>query len=253
MPKLMTEKQSYAGGAIAELKRFKYNNGDAGIADLNAICHTKTLVLEADLSSSTGNGVAIKDGFLCLLFSPENIDTNIGDCLGGDKLEDVLSAAPLPEGVVLPLKARSTIGSVYDKKSKSLLSTLSETLKNPDISFNPNFEENYTKLKAAEESGTQLSSNKWQVNLGSYTLGYLDNIVDNLRRDKFHQDDMFQAAFAEAVTKSEIVLRVVDSLKGSGSSEVVIEDGILYIQVRLDYADAFCFRFSVPRKRLFNG
>ena len=48
---------------------------------------------------------------------------------------------------------------------------------------------------------------------------------------KFGEDDMLQEGFNEAVEKNQIAFRIVEELrKGSGYSEIFIEDGVLYIQ-----------------------
>lgn len=50
----------------------------------------------------------------------------------------------------------------------------------------------------------------------------------------FENDSMLQEGFAEAITKKTIKFRIVETLKNNNDyNEAAVEDGVLYIQVRI--------------------
>ena len=49
--------------------------------------------------------------------------------------------------------------------------------------------------------------------------------------DTYFSDEMLSEGFQEAVSKNEVVFRIIDKLKYDNYCECVIEDGILYLQV----------------------
>ncbi|KAH7312608.1 hypothetical protein B0I35DRAFT_462573 [Stachybotrys elegans] len=226
--------KQYVSGAIYELKRFKYNNGSAGIADMNTICYARVLTLDAEVTGRLEyNGVDVIDGRLRLLFNPQKINNNIDDCLGSTKLEDALNQAPLPEawGSPLSFKAKSGIQTAYNKKIDKIKSDIGSILQSDNTKLTPNFEENFVKLKEAKEKGIELVYDDWEKYLGPFTSGYFAAVGSSLRHQGFAGDEMLREGFAEAVPTGEIVFQIVDELKNDDvSSESVIKDGVFYLQ-----------------------
>ncbi|KAF4125993.1 hypothetical protein GMORB2_1239 [Geosmithia morbida] len=223
----------YVDGAIYELKRFREHNGDAGMQDLNTICHARTLTMAPDEAEKfLYNGVDVDSaGRLRMLFNPEKLGVNIGDCFNDDKLSNALDATPLPEdsGSVLTHKAKISVENGFNSKVEDLRSSISDIVKNPDIKITVNFDETYQKLKTARDSGVSMAVDNFDENLGNLTAEYLASLAGSLKSKGFDKDEMLQEGFNEAISKGEIAFRVVDSIKG-GSGECAIEDGVLFLQ-----------------------
>ena len=98
--------------------------------------------------------------------------------------------------------------------------------------LNGNFEANAALLakpgpKARED---------WDRSFGNATLDYFRGLVYQMKRAGFGGDEMLQEGLQEGVEKREICVRVVEKLKsGTGYNEVVIENGVLYIQTMPEY------------------
>lgn len=99
----------------------------------------------------------------------------------------------------------------------------------PDIKLNGNFEHNATELaKLAKDVHYQ-----WDKKIGQTTLAYFEGVAKAIERLGFKGDDMLQEGFQEGVEKGEICVRIVDKLgEGNSYNEVVVEEGVLYVQVR---------------------
>lgn len=203
--------------------------------DLNAACRARTLTMAPDESEKfLYNGVDIDStGRLRILFKPERLGVNLDECLADDKLADALNAAPVPEGseTGLPYNAKNSVEKGWTSKAEELRSSIADVLNNPDIKLTPNFEATFQKLTAAKAAGASLAVNEFDVSLGNFTAEYFSGLASYLKYKDFDKDDMLQEAFNEAVSKNEIAFRVVDSTKGT-YGECVIEDGVLFLQVR---------------------
>lgn len=60
---------------------------------------------------------------------------------------------------------------------------------------------------------------------------YSDGLRYNLVREGFEGDDMLQEGLAEVVTSKTFRLRVVKATTKGATNEIVIEDGVVYLQV----------------------
>ncbi len=74
----------------------------------------------------------------------------------------------------------------------------------------------------------------WDRILGQASLAYFDGFAYQLKRAGFEDDDLLQEGFQDGVTKNEIALRIVDKLEKGSYNEIVIKDGILYLQTTAD-------------------
>jgi hypothetical protein len=161
-----------------------------------------------------------------MLFKEDNLGTNTYQIL--HELEDALnnaSKADSPDS--LSYTARNSIKQNYLPEIDAIQKKIAEQLHNKDIKLTPNFEEVAAALRKDKNSDS-----RWESNLGSYMKSYFEAIGSNLEYNKFKDDDMLYEGFAEAVTKNEIKFRIVDKLTGDSSwNQIIIEDGILYIQV----------------------
>jgi hypothetical protein len=177
-------------------------------------------------------GPTIKDGRLFIVFNENYVWTNVNDSLDG--LLKVIDAADAASGSAGALSAtvRSCIAQDFDPKIGDIQNDIRAILKNDAVTLNPNWEQVATDLASAGSKATD----DWQTRVGFLALDYFDAAVRRLKEQNFDSDDMLQEAFAEAVSKNEIALRVVDTLKDSSKSyfQAIVEDGVLYIDILPD-------------------
>jgi hypothetical protein len=125
---------------------------------------------------------------------------------------------------------------VYDEKIGDVKARLEKITGAPSLTLTPNFEEIYAKLVASEAAGNKLTRD-WQKHFGTQVLSYFKELADGLNNAGFEKDDMMQEGFQEAVSKNEIVFRIVDKLERPGKTynENIIHDGVLYLQTVTKY------------------
>ncbi|KAI0118072.1 hypothetical protein F4776DRAFT_672962 [Hypoxylon sp. NC0597] len=224
---------SYINGAIHRLKEFVDYSGEQGLNELNTICHAHILTIDLDDAKRFSCcGADIHDGKLRILFAPGRLGSNIDDALNRDILLKALNEAPAPAsdgGATLSFAARSDISREYEPKAEELRAQIARILEKPDIKLNPNFEDTFAKLQQESKTNTAFRSD-WESLLGSFTRLYFEGLVNQLKYQKFDQDDLLREGFHEAVDKGEIAFRVVDKLKNDSYCECEVEGGVLYLQ-----------------------
>lgn len=230
----LTLKFRYVDSAIYQLKSFKDNYGADGLEELNKVCSAHILTMDLDEEQKFSYcGCDVKDGKLRILFGETRLAVNISDAVQKEYLHKALNEAPAPEGSeeTFSYEARSSIKNDYESKIGDVQKKIGTILSRPEIKLVPNFEDTYAKLTAeSKKSGTSLRSD-WQTNIGSWTFSYFDGLATQLDWQKFGSDELLQEGFNEAVEKQEIAFRIVDKFKYASYCEVVVEDGVLYIQV----------------------
>ena len=225
----LTYQYRYCDGFVWNLKHFITKHGDGGKDELNRVCPTHTITLVAS-SKVSYCGSDVEDGKLRLLFHPEKLGTNISHV--GQELAETLSKAPQPSGSPsLSYAARYSIKSEYDPKIEALVEKGRKLLHKADFKFDPDFDNLGAKLKGGKDV-----SEDWESNFGSYAFKYFESFVDALEREKFGDDELLREGLEEGVSKGTVKLRLVDSLK-SGYNEVLIDDGVLIVQVRYPRKD----------------
>ncbi|KAI1207461.1 uncharacterized protein F4807DRAFT_434677 [Annulohypoxylon truncatum] len=224
---------SYINGATDKLKDYVSNAGEEGLKELNSICHAHVITMDLDDEKRfTYCGVDVHDGKLRILFAPGRLGANIDDALSRDVLLKALNEAPAPnseEAATLSFTARKGIRDEYDNRAEEIRAQIGEILEKPDIKLNPNFEDTFEKLQQESKANTEFRSD-WESNLGSFTRFYWEGLVNQLKYQKFDQDDLLREGFHEAVDKGEIAFRIVEKLKYNSYCECDIEDGVLYLQ-----------------------
>lgn len=218
----------YLDGAIYNLGNFVERNGAGSVAELNDVASKHILTIDLDEAGVNNYcGCAIKDGQLVILFNEKNFGVNVSDAVQSDKLLKALNEAPRDAAAApaLSFAARTSISKSYEPKIEAVRSKIAKTLAREDLKLEPNFEANYTTLKAAG-----VDAYKYEENLGGFALEYFEGVAYHLDNQKFGEDDMLQEGFNEAVEKGVIALRIVDSLKYANYCEVVVEDGTLFVQ-----------------------
>ena len=163
-----------------------------------------------------------------LLFHPQKLGTNIGDT--ARELSEVLSSAPQPEGAApLSYLARHAIKTDYEAKIPDLLKKAQTALHNPDLKYEPEFQEIGQKLKGLKEKDRP---DRWEYNLGNFAIQYFESLIGTLESENFVEDDLLREGFAEGVPNGVVKWRLVDKMNNGGKDpEVILEGGNLVIQV----------------------
>ncbi|KAJ6041621.1 hypothetical protein N7460_007011 [Penicillium canescens] len=216
---------AYCDNFIGNLRSFLEKHGDSGKIELNRVCPTHVVTLVAS-TKFRYCGTAVTDGRLSLLFHPEKLGTNINDL--AQNLIETLSTAPQPDGAsYLSFAARRSIETDYDAKIGAYLEKAQKTLQNPELKFEPGFNDIGAKLQAGKDVRED-----WETNLGLLAIGYYEGFLDILASEKFAEDDMLRDGLAEAAPQGVVKLRIVDTLTTdqTGHNEIVIDDGALVIQ-----------------------
>jgi hypothetical protein len=227
------------------LKNFIAKHGDSGKDELNSVCPTHIITLVASPKVSYC-GCDVEDGKLRLVFHPEKLGTNISHV--GQELAETLSTAPQPAGAPsLNYAARYSIKTEYDPKIGALAEKGRKLLHNAEFKFDPDFDALGAKLKGVNDV-----SLNWESNFGSYCFKYFESFVDALEREKFGDDELLREGLEEAAAKGTVKLRLVDSLK-SGANEVLVDDGVLVIQVRCCFESLNFIALTAYRPLLRSG
>lgn len=211
------------------LEAFVKSYGDDGKAELNSLCSQHQLELAPqDDTKFTYGGLQIKDGRLRLVFSEGYFASNVSD-VSRDFQQAIKSAAASSGGAnAFNILARNGVRNDYDPEIGAVQEAIGKLVGVPDIKLNPNFENNAAALAKAGDKVRE----DWDKILGSASLAYFQGLKYQLERAGFKDDDMLQEGFQEGISKNEILLRVVDKLKQGTYNETLVEDGILYLQVR---------------------
>ncbi|KAK0624822.1 hypothetical protein B0T17DRAFT_590633 [Bombardia bombarda] len=231
--------KSYVEGALYQLKYLTERYGDALKTEVNTICHAHILTL--DLEETTPprfsyGGCDVSDGKLRVLFLETYLGTNIDYCCQEETLFKALNDAPHPNNAPLSFVARNGIRTDYDAKIAETKHTIAELLGKGDdeITLDANFEDTFAKLEAASKVKGSGLREDWQGNLGSFAIKYFDGLAYQMKYLKVGEDEMVQEGFLDVVDKLTIKFRVVDKLEYDSYCEVVVEEGVLYVQSKAE-------------------
>jgi hypothetical protein len=172
------------------------------------------------------------DGKLRILFVEGYLGTNMDYCLQDSVLIPALNAAPpgptADKSNPLSFLARINIRLEYDAKIDDVRRTIATLLGKPEeqVTLNPNFADTFAKLRAA---GSNAPSD-WEKNFGESMYRYFDALAFQMKYIKVGEDDMVREGLLEAVSTNEYAFRIVDKLRYESYCEVVVEDGVLYLQ-----------------------
>ncbi|KAI1463566.1 uncharacterized protein F4812DRAFT_468646 [Daldinia caldariorum] len=210
------------------------NAGEHGLKELNTICYSHVLTIDLDDANRfLYCGADVHEGKLRILFAPGKLGTNIDSALDHEVLAKALNDAPTPasdNAPALSFAARSSISRDYGPKAEQIRAQIAEILTKPDIKLSPNFEDTFATLQKAGEAGEPDFRSDWEGLLGEFTRLYWEGLVNQLKSQKFDEDELLREGFHEAVEKGEIAFRIVDALKYSSYCECEVEDGVLYLQ-----------------------
>ncbi|RBR14029.1 uncharacterized protein FIESC28_07995 [Fusarium coffeatum] len=213
----------YVESASDQIWLFLTQHGDEVQAEINEICSAHVLTLDYDDTNTVDYcGVRVSpEGKLMIVFNEHRFGTNASVAAESNNLTKALNDAPSPKP--MSFIVRSSIRRDYDPRIKEIQEKLNKIVKQ-ELSLIPNFEANFVKLKG--NAGDNLD---WQSNFGNIQLSYFDALVSQLEHYKFGEDAMLQEGLLEIRPKNAVHIRVVDQIKRT-YSEVIAEDGILYLQ-----------------------
>jgi hypothetical protein len=127
--------------------------------------------------------------------------------------------------------ARHSIKTDYEAKIPDLLKKAQTALHNPNLKYEPEFQEIGQKLKGLKEQ-----PDRWEYNLGNFAIQYFESLVGTLDNEKFVDDELLREGFEEGVPNGVVKWRLVDKMNHGGKDpEVILEDGNLVIQVFIFY------------------
>lgn len=218
--------RSYFESAISRLDNFigYEGHGTEGVTEINKSCPAHILCMEPDVAKKNSYcGVDIKEGKLRILFTEGNLGTNINDALS--KLGEALNEASSADS--MSYIARNSIKQEWDSKVEELQKGIAEQLHNPNVKLTPNWEANFAAMKNAKDVGYS----EWQSRFGDFTNRYFEALRWSLQSKGFKDDDMLYEGFGEGVPKGEIVFRIVEKLQKGSYNEILLEDGVLVMQV----------------------
>lgn len=213
---------NYAKGFIDALKYFLDKFGDIGKEYFNQTVTQSELSLGVNTLGEKAPVISaeIKDGVFRILFR--------SDCLGYNTSSIYETIVPAIEGVPregFSLQAKHSIEENYNSEIEELQKEIGEILAMPDVILDPNFEENYQALVKGKKD------QDWQRNFGATHFAYFkDGLKWQLEYQKFKGDEMLQEGLAETLTSKTFKIRVVDKLNKGYCNEVVLENGVMYLQ-----------------------
>lgn len=223
----------------SNLESFITSYGEDGKNELNSLVteHRVELAPQDDDTSFTYGGLQIKDGVLRLVFADGSLAVNVNDV--SRDFHEALKAAAASSGSggnAFNISARQSVRDSYDPEIGALQKAIGEIVGVPHIKLTPNFEANAAVLAG---SGSKVRAD-WDKIIGGATLAYFEGLKYQLERAGFKGDDMLQEGFQDGVSKNEISFRVVEKLVKGSYHEILVEDGVLVIQVRLAFPVVFC-------------
>ena len=212
---------------VSNIKRFVSTFGEDGKGEINSVC-SKHLVVFApqDTTKHSYGGLDVKDGALRVVFAEKELGSNVSD--SSEKIAEALKEAPpAPGASAFNIEARNSVRNKYDPKIEDVRSSIAALVNMPHLKLNPNFEHNASMLAKHPDK-----NKSWDSQIGAATLEYFSGVEGQLQRAGFKGDEMLQEGFQEAVDKGEICFRIVDKLTKGTYNEVIIDNGVLYVQVR---------------------
>jgi hypothetical protein len=227
-----SSKFSYVTSLIGELENYIRRYGDDGILKLNSVCFTHSIRLAAE-ESSDYPGCDIKDGSLRILFQEKFLGANCSSGIWGFEQAVNNAVDPTENNSSISFIAAQSLKRKFDTQIEAVRLKAASMLQFPSIKLTGDFETIFTKLKAAPKPAPEYWISQEKL-LGDVAFEYFRNAFLEEVRIEFSNDDMSCEAFRDAVFRDEVRLRMVDEISGRNGFdfEAVLEEGVLYIQVR---------------------
>ncbi|CAK5268647.1 unnamed protein product [Mycena citricolor] len=210
----------YTNGFISAVTSFLEKYGEDGKTHFNEAVSNSQLTIAVN---SLGEGAPtisadVKDGVFRILFQHERFGYNITS-----QSEIILPAIEGAARDGFSLQAKNSIEKHYTEEIDSLKKEIEAITGISGVILDPNFEENYQTLLT-------LPDPKWQPNFGRVHLNYFEGLKGQLESQGFKKDDMLQEGLQEALPSKTFKIRIVKQTTGNKTNEIVIEDGVAYLQ-----------------------
>ncbi|KAJ6577442.1 hypothetical protein B0H19DRAFT_1062063 [Mycena capillaripes] len=212
---------SYVNGFISALKNYLEKYGDDGKAHFNTAVSKAQLSINVNEQGDSGPTISadVKEGVYRILFNHDRVGYNMSS--QNDWILPAIEAVPSGG---FSLQAKNSIESSYNGEIEDLQKEIAQITGIADVVLDPNFEENYQALMA-------LPDTKWQGNFGRVHFAYFSGLKGQLERQGFKKDDMLQEGLQEVLESKTFKIRIVQKTKDNKTNEIVIEDGVAYLQV----------------------
>ncbi|THU90582.1 hypothetical protein K435DRAFT_781165 [Dendrothele bispora CBS 962.96] len=212
--------KNYATGFIYCLKYYVEKYGDEGKDHFNGAVSQSEISVGVNTLGDKAPTISceVRDGVFWILFHPTSLGYNC-DYIG-DAMLAAIEAAPC-EG--LSLRAKHSVDEDYESKIDELQEELGKLIGMPDVTLDPNWDENFKALKEG------VKDEGWQTSFGRAVFDYFEGFKSQLGYQGFKDDEMLQEGLADVFSSKKIVLRVLPKIKKS-YNEAVIEDGTVYLQ-----------------------
>lgn len=215
---------------VYNLKRFVDTFGEDGKGEMNSVCSKHQIIFAPqDTTKFSYGGFEVKDGALRLVFAENKLGTNVSD-VSAEFAKALKDAPAAPGASAFNIDARNSVREKYDPNVEEVRSSIAALVNVPNLKLNPNFEHNANML-----AKTPNQNSGWDKQIGAATLAYFSGVEGQIKRAGFKDDDMLQEGFQEAIDKGEICFRIVDKLTKGSYNEVIIENGVLYVQVSYSF------------------
>ncbi|KAJ7760746.1 hypothetical protein DFH07DRAFT_430744 [Mycena maculata] len=213
---------SYVNGFILALKSYLEKYGDDGKAHFNAAVSSSALSVNVDERGDSAPTISadVKEGVYRILFNHDRVGYNVTsqfDCI-------LPAIEAVPTGGFC-LASKNSIENEYTDKIDDLQQEIAQITGITDVVLDPNFEENYKTLCEAAQPPQQ-----WQQNFGKVHFGYFNGLKGQLEQQGFKKDDMLQEGLQEALPSKTFKIRIVKQTTGNKTNEIVLEDGVAYLQ-----------------------
>lgn len=210
---------------MKRLKDFITQQGDGAKSEINSLAPNHKLVLTADDANQTKYTTCdFKDGNFRIVFHEDQFGRWQSDAF--QDISKVVDKASAASSGPLSLVARSAIEKQYNPEIDAVQKEMATVLNLPDVILNPNFEANAGVLAGNKDV------RPWQATFGQQTLKHFQEMIEGLKKAKFHEDDMLQEGLTEALESKEFSLNIVKKLETKETwNEILLKDGKVILNV----------------------
>ncbi|KAJ7043704.1 hypothetical protein C8F04DRAFT_943788 [Mycena alexandri] len=161
----------YVEGFVSALEEFMKKFDENGKSFFNEAVTQSELTLTVNPLGDKGDTIAadVKDGVYRILFKHDRLGYNMG--WQADTMLPAIESAPR-EG--FSLSAKNSIESDYEDQIEEVNEAINK-LVGTTVTLDPNFEENYKALSAANKDNKD-----WQARIGSTVLSYFQGLQSQL-------------------------------------------------------------------------
>ncbi|KAF7370522.1 hypothetical protein MSAN_00684200 [Mycena sanguinolenta] len=213
---------AYVEGFISALEQFLSKYGEDGKTYFNEAVMQSQLTLTVNPLGEKAETISsdIKDGVYRILFNHKQLGYN--QHWQTDHILPAVESVPRED---FALSTKYSIRVDYEANVEPLRQEINK-LCGAEFILDPNFDENYKVLSAAND---KISEKNWRSRIGATMLSYFKGLQYQLERQGFKDDDMIHEGIQEVIHTKTFRIRVVPTTKKA--TETVISEGIVFLQV----------------------